>query len=34
MPYIEGFYNNIRIHSSIGYENPSSFEEKGRKAAS
>lgn len=32
--YIEGFYNNIRLHSSIGYENPTSFEEKGVKAAS
>lgn len=32
--YIEGFYNTIRLHSSIGYENPNSFEEKGIKAAS
>ena len=26
--YIEGFYNPIRIHSSIGYLSPSDFEKK------
>ena len=26
--YIEGFYNNYRIHSSIGYNSPVSFENK------
>ena len=24
--YIEGFYNPIRIHSSIGYKSPNKFE--------
>lgn len=24
--YIEGFYNPIRVHSSIGYLSPDSFE--------
>ena len=27
--YIEGFYNPIRIHSSIGYLSPNNFEKKG-----
>lgn len=24
--YIEGFYNSIRIHSSLGYQSPDDFE--------
>jgi putative transposase len=32
--YIEVFYNQIRLHSSLGYDNPASFEKKGYKKVS
>lgn len=32
--YIEGYYNRIRIHSSLGYQTPMAFEENYYKIAS
>jgi transposase InsO family protein len=31
--YIEIFYNNQRLHSTLGYVSPTEFEEKGKTAA-